>query len=310
MQKPYGLMLHHFKDEKHPDGQGAITSDQFADIIEFMGPKNFLGPQEWIERAIKDRLEPSDRCITLDDALLCQYEVAAPVMESYGLTAFWFVYSSVFLGNIEPLEIYRYFRSVRYPDIDDFYTAFFDQLDASEYRAEFRAKTEGFNPATYLSGFSFYTDNDRKFRYVRDHVLGPTRYFEIMDQMIANDAGFSVQEAAKSLWMSDAHLIDLDRKGHVIGLHSFSHPTAMGALSREKQQEEYTRNYHHLSNVIGRPPMTMSHPCNSYNSDTLAVLDNLGVEIGFRANLEPSNASRYEYPRDDHAHVMQKMGLR
>src|SRR5690606_22885896 len=132
--------------------------------------------------------------------LLCEYEIAAPVMESYGLTAFWFVYSSVFEGNIEPLEIYRYFRSVRYPKIDDFYDAFFCAVLSSPLREEYLTLTADFDPGRYLQGSHFYTDNDRKFRFVRDHVLKPTRYFEIMDRMIAADASFSVNEAAKSLW--------------------------------------------------------------------------------------------------------------
>lgn len=308
--RPHGLMLHHFKGGIHPDGQGAITASEFADMIDFMGRKNFLDPYEWMARAAAGKLDPNDRCITLDDALLCQYEVAAPVMESYGISAFWFVYSSVFEGNVEPLEIYRYFRTVRYVDIDEYYEAFFEQVLASPYRDEFKAASADFDPQRYLVGFHFYTDNDRKFRFVRDLVLKPTRYFEIMNAMIQNDETFSVAEAAKSLWMNDDQLASLDRKGNVIGLHSYSHPTVMAALDREEQKSQFTRNHEHLSRVLGKAPVAMSHPCNSYNADTLSVLDEIGIEIGFCANLEPSNVSRFEYPRDDHAHVMQKMGLR
>lgn len=308
--KPYGLMLHHFKGGKHPDGQGAITADEFADMIEFMGRKNFLNPHEWMEKAAANKLEPNDRCITLDDALLCQYEIAEPVMSDLGLTAFWFVYSSVFESNIEPLEIYRYFRSVRYPVIDDFYAAFFAQVFDSPYRDDFQRLTADFDPKRYLEGFHFYTDNDRKFRFVRDYVLKPARYFEIMDAMIGNDDGFSVEEAAKSLWMDNDHLTYLDTRGHILGLHSYSHPTVMAALNREEQGAQFGKNFDHLSSVLGKTPLAMSHPCNSYNADTLGVLDELGIQIGFRANLEPPNDSRFEYPRDDHAHVLRRMGIR
>ena len=30
----------------------------------------------------------------------------------------------------------------------------------------------------------------------------------------------------------------------------------------------------------------MSHPCGDYNKDTLNILESLGLEIGFKANLE------------------------
>ena len=308
--QPYGLMLHHFKGGIHPDGQGAITADEFADMIEFMGPKNFIGPYEWMERAAAGKLEPRHRCITLDDALLCQYDIAAPVMSSYDLTGFWFVYSSVFEGNIEPLEIYRHFRSVRYPDIDDFYNAFFAHVIESPHKDSFQRMIASFDPKQYLRGFHFYTDNDRKFRFVRDRVLRPAQYFEIMDSMIRNDDDFSVEEAAKSLWMDNKHLNRLDSQGHVIGLHSYSHPTMMAALTREEQEKQFARNFEHLFSLMGKAPIAMSHPCNSYNSDTLLVLEEMGIEIGFRANLEPPNNTRFEYPRDDHAHVLKQMGVR
>ena len=42
----------------------------------------------------------------------------------------------------------------------------------------------------------------------------------------------------------------------------------------------------------------MSHPCGDYNSDTLSILKDLGIQIGFRSSLEPNEIkSKYEIPR-------------
>ncbi|MEM8920342.1 MAG: polysaccharide deacetylase family protein, partial [Pseudomonadota bacterium] len=221
----FGVMFHHFYDQTHPKGQGAISADDLERLIAKIGRDAILPAQDWAERARANMLEPSDICLTFDDALLCQYDVARPVLEAYGLTAFWFVYSSVFEGNQEPLELYRYFRTTRYETVDAFYGDFFKRTvaEASEAFAEAAAS---FNADTYLAEFAFYTREDRFFRYLRDDVLGPDRYHAIMRGLM-EDAGFDLAEAAQALWMTDAHLSQLHSDGHVIGLHSYSHPTRL-----------------------------------------------------------------------------------
>jgi hypothetical protein len=53
----------------------------------------------------------------------------------------------------------------------------------------------------------------------------------------------------------------------------------------------------------------MSHPCNSYNTTTLEVLRELGITLGFRANMAGGFDSRLERPREDHANLMRTMKL-
>ena len=42
-----------------------------------------------------------------------------------------------------------------------------------------------FNPREYLAQFPFYSSADRKFRFVRDEVLGPDAYHAVMNRMLA-----------------------------------------------------------------------------------------------------------------------------
>src|SRR5581483_28390 len=114
-------------------GQGAISADQFADLLTALGPDRILPADAWIERTTTGRLRDGDLCLTFDDALRCQYDIALPVLKQFGLTAFWFIYSSVFEGRIEPLEVFRYFRTVAFPEIGDFYRAFDAACAASEH---------------------------------------------------------------------------------------------------------------------------------------------------------------------------------
>ena len=59
----------------------------------------------------------------------------------------------------------------------------------------------------------------------------------------------------------------------------------------------------------------MSHPCGSYNRDTLQILKELGIELGFKQimTIEPEkgmkkvNNSFLEIARQDHADIFKRM---
>ena len=49
----------------------------------------------------------------------------------------------------------------------------------------------------------------------------------------------------------------------------------------------------------------MSHPCGNYNDDTLKILKELDIKVGFRDSLIPSFIeSPLEIPREDHANIV------
>lgn len=304
--RPHGIMFHHFHSAQHPAGQGSISARQLADIIERIGPKRILPARQWMRCALTGTLRPSDVCLTFDDNLRCQYDVALPVLQSYGLTAFWFVYTSVCQGNVERLEVYRHFRSTYFETIDGFYDAFFAAVEASSEGEKVEFSLRQFNPREYLNPFPFYSDADRRFRFVRDEVLGPEAYERIMDEMVAR-AGLNTAALAGQLWMSGAELRELHGKGHVVGLHSHRHPTRIERLPVEIQRDEYRQNFDCLYNLLGERPEAMSHPCNSYNRDTLKVLRELGISLGFAANMQARGQSELEYPREDHANLVKSI---
>lgn len=299
----YGIMFHHFHDDQHPLGQGAISAQDLVEVINHVGREHILPAEEWMRRAGAGALQETDICLTFDDALRCQYDVALPVLRDFGLTAFWFVYSSVFEGNVEPLEVYRYFRTTHFESVDDFYQHFF-QAVKDRFPEDYAAGMVGFEPDAYLAGFPFYTRNDRIFRYLRDRVVGPERYHAVMEALMTS-FGFDIPAIVPKLWMTDDNLRILKGEGHVIGLHSYSHPTQLCALSPEGQREEYRKNYEHLERVLGKAPVCMSHPCNSYGPETLNLLADFSVTLGFRANMQHvADHSPFEFPREDHANIM------
>lgn len=304
--KPHGLMFHHFCDRRHPRGQGAIDRKTFRNMLIKIGTERFLEPQEWLQKCKENSLTPGDLCITFDDTLLCQYEVAKGVLHELGLRAFFFVYTSVLSGGKDTLEIYRYFRTVCYKSIDVFYSDFFAECSRLSKRNPITF-FESYDPAEYLKPYRYFSENDKKFRFLRDEVLSLEEYDWAMNNLMSQSE-FDSEEAKKILWMSKKHIRNLSDCGHEIGLHSHSHPMTVGRLPLSTQEFEYKKNKSLIEDILNKKVCTMSHPSNSYNGDTIQVLNSIGIEIGFRADLEPiEQISNLELPRNDHTNVLTEL---
>ena len=152
----------------------------------------------------------------------------------------------------------------------------------------------------------FYSPADRRFRYIRTEILGPKRYDDIMRQLMETK-GFDPVPVGGQLWTDADGLRRLHREGHVIGMHSHTHPTNMASLSAAEQGSEFETNRAVLTSILGEPPTTVAHPTGSYGSETLQILARLGIEIGFRADMAEGYNSRMELPRLNHAMLIKAM---
>jgi peptidoglycan/xylan/chitin deacetylase (PgdA/CDA1 family) len=305
----HGIMFHHFHDARHPVSQGSIAAQELEEILRFIGLQRILTPQEWLARLERGALKPEDLCLTFDDSLLSQIDIALPVLQRHELQAFWFVYSSVFEGHFSRFEIYRAFRSRLFQSTEEFFADFTKRVLRSEFADKTRAVITDEEIARIRTIFPFYSRGDVEFRLIRDHAMSPPEYDVFMDHWLA-ESGVALQDLTAGLWMNNDHLRQLARDGHMIGLHSYSHPMVMARLSHDEQLGEYEKNLRHIQNASSVAPLTMAHPANSYSDVTLGLLSSLGIRCGFRSNMstrkpgERLNPDRLELAREDHANIM------
>lgn len=302
----YAVMFHHFHDtQTESRAQGSMSASQFHQVLDWLeGRYTILSPAAYIQKVVDDRLAADEICLTFDDALESQYSIAYPVMKDRGLRAFYFVYSGAFTERPPMFEFFRDFRVTSYPSVDAFYDEFFSY--AARMDENLIVKLNEKYPPNYLSQFSFYSVEDRRFRFFRDHILGDS-FFPLMQSLI-EASGYDVNMRRKRLFMSEDNLKKLYDDGNEIGLHSHTHPTQMQTLDKDSQQAEYDENHAFLSKIVDGNVRSMSHPCGEYNEDTLAILNAYGVEIGFRSSLSPLRiASALEVPRQDHANIIREM---
>ncbi len=311
----HGIMFHHFHDDRiYKYGQGSISKEDFINIINYIGRKNIINADEFYLKSIENKLNENEVCLTFDDGIKCQHDIALPILDDQKIKAFFFVYSSLFDGNPDLLEVYRYFRINYFNNIDEFYDLFFSiiKINLDKFFLE-----NDHIISSNSKKFPHYSTNDIKFRLVRDMFLTSQEYEAIMFK-IFDKYEFDPKLYYKRLFMSADDLKNIDFNGHIIGLHSHSHPTLMEKLPFNEQYMEYDKNREVLSKILKKNKSNfkcMSHPCGSYNEDTKNALYQLGVQLGFKQimtvekerNMQKLNNSSLEIARQDHADIMSMM---
>ena len=311
----HGIMFHHFHDDKlHSRGQGSISKDDFYKLINFIGKKNILSADIFFEKFKEDKLTEKEVCLTFDDAIKCQIDIALPVLEDLKIKSFFFVYTSLFEEKPDNLEIFRHFRMNYFKNVNDFYQSFYQKLNM-DLNNFFQKSNSEINYKKKKS--PHYTIEDIKFRFVRDILLGKKKYESIMFLMM-DEKDFKPKELYNKLFFSKKDIINLDNLGHLIGLHSHNHPTLFEKLNYSEQNEEYKKSISIISKVLNKPKNEikwMSHPNGSYNQETLEILTNLGIELGFKQimKLEPERGMKYinnsnlEIARENHSAIIKRM---
>jgi peptidoglycan/xylan/chitin deacetylase (PgdA/CDA1 family) len=133
-----------------------------------------------------------------------------------------------------------------------------------------------------------------------------------------NEKQFNYKDFFKKLFFQKDDLKTLDSLGHLVGLHSHNHPTLLEKLNYDEQKNEYEKCLSSISNILDKPKNEikyMSHPSGSYNNDTLEILKELRIELGFKQimTIEPEkgmkkvNNSFLEIARQDHAEIYKRM---
>lgn len=287
----HGIQFQHFHNaDIHPETSHSLAHSGLEQILNTLQEHYHILPaRKWMEKALQQDLHPLEVCLTFDDGLLCQYEVALPLLEAHGLTAFWFVPTAPLKGEWIDAEMHHYFQHSFAVKGASFQQLFRDVLEQSPYAEEAQQALSNLAVPAEMQTFSF----------LKNEVLGPKKFANVMEQLLKKQA---VDKAAiaKKYWMTAEHIQQLHQTGHVVGLHSHSHPRQLADLTKQQQLREYQQNQLVLADILGETPRCMAHPHNSYNQDTLEVLQTLDIQLGFCNNsiqLAPSNLEQARVPQ-------------
>jgi peptidoglycan/xylan/chitin deacetylase (PgdA/CDA1 family) len=298
-------MFHNFHSGKHMELPGSIDADALRQmLLTIAKTHDVVTPDEFLDGLRDSTLSSRQVVLTFDDALKSQIDVALPVLIDLGLKGLFNVYTGIWSDSVSKLEIYARYRAVAFGSFEDFFVDFCRKFGEA-HAASAEAYLGNF-PEDYLMDFPFYSESERKFRFLRDQVASPDSYEETMDSLMT-ETEHDATSIRRDIWMTESDLVALVRENHAVGLHSHTHPTNLAALSREEQMREYVTNYSILSEITGVEPQFVAHPCGSYSTETLELLTDLGVTCGFRSSPTAGGTSNLEIPREDHAVIHRRL---
>lgn len=304
---PWAIMFHHFHSVADLANPGSINGEQFRSMLQRVQETHkIVGPDDFLNLIRNGEKSSEFVLLTFDDALLSQIQIALPILNEFSLSALFNVYSSVWTNSPPSLEIWASFRRDAFESFDLFYEAFISEINSCGFGPAIDL-LQGY-PTDYLSTFTFYSENERRFRFLRDIRLGADAYSQVMNQMLTKN-GYSPEQLSRDIWFTESDCASILSNGSQVGLHSFSHPTTISSLSLDKQTEEYTKNFDDILRVTGVAPRFVAHPCGDYSPETLSILAELGIEVGFRSSPSKGEGSNLEIPREDHSILANRMGL-
>ena len=298
------IMLHDFKNGDSVGTQGAVTEDNFYKIIDYCDSDRISNPRI-INENTKKNLEKS-LFITFDDGLLSQFEIALNVLEERDIKGIFFIHSKPLVGEYDIHQVARNFKnSNHFDNVDEFNFLLIEVLMSTFSSKEKTKIKKDFTESKYLREYNFYSESDRELRYIRDFWVS-LKYYEDSILSLMKEKDVDIEKLIEKTYMSKIMLKEISEKGHVIGLHSHSHPTNLARMTKEEQYFELNTNYEILEEIIGYKQKAISYPSNSYNKFTIEILKKLKINYGFRAN-DQINLDPYELARIDATYIIDRI---
>jgi len=91
-------------------------------------------------------------------------------------------------------------------------------------------------------------------------------------------------------FLDRSQIVDLHRRGHIIGSHSHTHPLLMATCSPQQLFEEWSRSGDALAEILGEPIHVASIPGGQYSHAVAKAAAKAGIRLLF--NSEPTTRSR------------------
>ena len=297
-------MFHHFHGKKFKKSPGSINQIQFKRIIHFIKKNyNLLNAEQFIYKASKKNLHSRDVCLTFDDNLRCQFDIALPVLKKEKLSAFFFIYTSTFDQKFNLMEVTRDFINSKFRNFDEFFN-FFEKIFFKKYSKEFFLFKKKFN-RDYLVDYSFYSLKERKYRFIRDRILN-IKKFENLLLFMMEKKKYKAHIISKKLFMNENQLRKLIKNKNHIGLHSHYHYPNLELVTPKNQIKDYKKNYQMIKKKFGVTPVSASYPFGRYNSIILDTLKKLKIKVAFLSKPQKGN-SYYKIGRIDHVNILNKL---
>ena len=203
---------------------------------------------------------PRDEIVlTFDHGTIDHLEKAAPELEKRSLKGLFFILTMV-------PEEYRVPVIDKQRYLEASFRVEFAQMICSELNLDYNPE----EAKGYLPEFSFYSLEERYFRYLRDKTIPREAYDDFIEKYFKKVFGGEKNFASKN-YLSWEHIVQLHKRGHIIGSHSHYH---------DGDKNDYAHSIKLIEGKIKEKIQYISYP-NGIKRISDEDLENLGVRKGY-----------------------------
>jgi peptidoglycan/xylan/chitin deacetylase (PgdA/CDA1 family) len=301
------LMFHFVSSDKDSNlfrSMQGVTINEFEEQLSIL-TKNGLGlMEEDIKNAALTSDYPEDKYfyLTFDDGFKQHYDNVYPVLKDYGIQASFFVPTMALETVIVPtVEKQRLLQYNLFSEYQEFLGCFCRQsrnyMKSNKRQEHFYPEPENIkNSENYLKKYSFYSNEERFFRKLRNEYLSIKEFTGIIDIMFGkfynNDKQF-----IDEYYMSISDLKDMNKNGMIIGGHSYSHPF-LNKIPVSEMQIEIDKSIKYLRNTVANDINSFAYPYGAFDDNIVEHLKNIKIDYAFDTRPNGNN-EQFNIRRND-----------
>ena len=301
------ILMYHFvssqNDHQLFSGMHSVKVETFEKQIISLKKKGTPLSSDDINSAVLNRDYPSDDFfyLTFADGFKQHFTNVYPVIKDYNLEASFFVPTMAIESRKCPIvEKQRLLQYNLYENYDLFLKNFCNQVRKFHKFSNdkfFYPDYENIKKCTkYLKQFTFYSDQERYFRFIRNEHL-TSREFSIIIDFMFSKFFKTDNEFIEKYYLSETDLSIMSKNKMIIGGHTYSHPF-LNKLSSKKIEIEVKRNISYLSSVINQKIRSFAYPFGAFNKNVIRCMENNNFDYAFDTRTKGDN-NKYNIRRND-----------
>lgn len=217
--------------------------------------KNFKAQLDFLQKTY-----PRDEIVvSFDHGTIDHLENVAPELERRNLKGIFFILT------VTPEE-HRVVTIDKQRYLEASLRAKLAKMVCSEFNIDYNPK----EVKGYLSEFNFYSLEERYLRYLRDKIIPREVYNGFISKYFEKSFGNEKNFASKK-YLSWEHIIQLHKRGHIIGSHSHYH---------DGDRDDYAQSLKLIQRRTREKPQYISYP-NGIKRISDEDLENLGVKKAY-----------------------------
>ena len=248
---------------------------------------------------------PNDECfyLTFDDGIKQHFDNVYPILMDYNLQASFFVptmaLDSKKIPTVEKQRLLQYNLFINYTEFLDSFCNLTRSICELKDKSFLYPDFENIiNSENYLKEYTFYSNEERYFRFIRNEHLTAKEFENIINKMFLKFYS-SDKKFIDEYYMGVSDLKKMSKNGMVIGGHSYSHPF-LNKMTYKDIKEEVNKSMDFLRKNIDSEINSFAYPFGAFNDNVIECIKQTGIDYAFDTRTD-GGSRRYNIRRNDAA---------